>query len=89
MTSAIGVNGGTSRASIVKAVAGIMMIILREKVKQQMSRPPIKAMEAVKRYCEKKNTCKGCPMHYSKKHGYCSCMHRPEHWEITKEGDEK
>lgn len=52
-----------------------------------MSRPPIKAMEAVKRYCKKKKTCEGCPMHYSKEYGYCSCMHRPQHWEIKKEGE--
>lgn len=54
-----------------------------------MSRPPIKAMEAVKRYCEKNTTCKGCPLRTWDKYGYCSCTHHPEHWEIKKEGEKE
>ena len=50
-----------------------------------MSRPPIKAMEAVKRYCEKKKNCKGCPIHSLDEYGYCLCFSSPEHWEIEKE----
>ncbi len=52
-----------------------------------MSRPPIKAMEVVKRYCKNKNTCKGCPLHNFTDYGYCMCLFRPEHWKIKKEGD--
>ena len=52
-----------------------------------MSRPPIKAMEAVKRYCEKNYTCKGCPLRAFDKYGYSLCTHHPEHWEIKREGD--
>lgn len=28
-----------------------------------MSKPPIKAFETVKRYCETRKTCQGCPLH--------------------------
>lgn len=52
-----------------------------------MSRPPIKAMEAVKRYCEKKNMCNGCPLRTLDKYGYRSCADHPEKWIILKEGD--
>lgn len=51
-----------------------------------MSRPPIKAMEAVKRYCEKNKSCKGCPIHTLNEYGYCSCNFSPEGWKIEKEG---
>lgn len=53
-----------------------------------MSRPPIKAMEAVKRYCEKKKTCDGCPLYSSDKFGigYSMCAYSPVSWEIMKEG---
>lgn len=54
-----------------------------------MSRPPIKAMEAVKRYCEKKNTCKGCPLRALDKYGYRSCANHPERWKIMKEGEKE
>ena len=54
-----------------------------------MSRPPIKAMEAVKRYCEKNKTCDGCPLHSFTKFGHCLCSYSPEKWEIKKEGGEK
>lgn len=53
-----------------------------------MSKPPIKAFEAVKRYCEKKKTCDGCPLHNFTEYGYCMCLFRPESWKIKKEGDE-
>ena len=52
-----------------------------------MSRPPIKAMEAVKRYCEKKKTCEGCPLYSFNELGYCLCFCSPERWEIKKEGE--
>lgn len=50
-----------------------------------MSRPPIKAMEAVKRYCEKNKTCKGCPLRTFTEYGYCKCFYSPASWEIKKE----
>lgn len=52
-----------------------------------MSRPPIKAMEAVKRYCEKNKSCKGCPINTLTEYGYSSCREVPEGWNIKKEGD--
>lgn len=52
-----------------------------------MSKPPIKAMEAVKRYCEKKKTCDGCPLHTLNDYGYCFCHYTPASWEIKKEGE--
>lgn len=52
-----------------------------------MSRPPIKAMEAVKRYCEKKKTCDGCPLYFFTEYGYNLCFHSPAGWEIKKESD--
>ena len=52
-----------------------------------MSKPPIKAMEAVKRYCEKKKTCEGCPLHNLSKFGYSLCFNFPERWKIKKEGE--
>lgn len=54
-----------------------------------MSRPPIKAMEAVKRYCENNEYCKGCPLNTLAEYGYCKCFYSPAEWEIKKEGDEK
>ena len=54
-----------------------------------MSRPPIKAMEAVKRYCEKRKNCEGCPLHSFDEYGCCMCASLPENWKIKKEGDEK
>lgn len=52
-----------------------------------MSRPPIKAMEAVKRYCEKNRTCKGCPLYIFSGYGFCACFVSPASWEIKKEGE--
>lgn len=52
-----------------------------------MSRPPIKAMETVKRYCEKRKTCEGCPLHAVNEYGYCWCSDTPANWEIVREGD--
>lgn len=49
-----------------------------------MSRPPIKAMEAVKRYCEKKKTCEDCPLYSFNEYGNCMCFYSPASWEITK-----
>ena len=54
-----------------------------------MSRPPIKEMEAVKRYCEKNRTCEGCPLHFFNEYGYLLCFKSPESWKIEKEGDEE
>lgn len=54
-----------------------------------MSRPPIKAFEAVKRYCEKKRTCKGCPLHIHTAYGYRHCLNLPADWKIKKVGEEK
>ena len=54
-----------------------------------MARPPIKAMEAVKRYCEKKKTCDGCPLRAVNEYGYCRCFHSPAYWEIKKEGEKE
>lgn len=50
-----------------------------------MSRPPIKAMEAVKQYCEKNEYCKGCPLHRKDHSVYCETY--PERWSIKKEGE--
>lgn len=47
-----------------------------------MSKPPIKAMEAVQRYCEKKKTCDGCPL---REDGYSRCFYAPSSWKIKKE----
>lgn len=52
-----------------------------------MSKPPIKAMKAVKRYCEKKKTCDGCPLHSVSAYGYLLCFTCPGQWTIKKEGD--
>lgn len=52
-----------------------------------MSKPPIKAMETVKRYCEKKKTCEGCPLYSFSDIGYRICAYSPEGWEIKKEGE--
>ena len=54
-----------------------------------MSRPPLKAMKAVKRYCEKKKDCDGCPIHVFDRYGCCLCFSSPEHWKIKKEGEKK
>ena len=54
-----------------------------------MSRPPLKAMKAVKRYCGKKKNCKGCPLYDFDEYGCLTCINSPEHWKIEKEGDEK
>lgn len=54
-----------------------------------MSKPPIKAMETIKRYCEKKKNCKGCPLYVLSEYGYCLCSALPENWEIKKEGNQK
>lgn len=32
-----------------------------------MSRPPIKAFETVRKYCEKNKTCEGCPLYDERK----------------------
>lgn len=50
-----------------------------------MSRPPIKAMEAVKRYCEERKTCEGCPLHNFSEAGYCLCTYIPAEWQIKRE----
>ena len=50
-----------------------------------MRKPPIKAMEAVKRYCKKNKTCDVCPLHTFSEYGYRSCSERPEKWKIEKE----
>lgn len=42
-----------------------------------MSKPPIKAMEAVKRYCEKRKVCEGCPLYSFNEIGYCFCFYSP------------
>lgn len=54
-----------------------------------MSRPPIKAFESIKKYCEKNKDCRGCPLFNG--HGEKSdCeMFLPQRWRIKKEGDEK
>lgn len=52
-----------------------------------MTRPPLKAMQAVKRYCEKKKTCNGCPLYTLNEYGYISCNFSPSGWEIKKEGE--
>lgn len=53
-----------------------------------MSRPPIKAMESVKRYCEKKKTCKDCPLYSFTGFGYRLCISSaPSSWKIKKEGE--
>ncbi len=52
-----------------------------------MSRPPIKAMEAVKRYCEKNKYCKGCPLHRKDYSVFCATY--PERWLIKKESERK
>lgn len=44
-----------------------------------MSKPPIKAFETVKRYCENAKTCEGCPIH-SKISG-ANCLYSvPANW---------
>lgn len=53
-----------------------------------MSRPPIKAFETVKRYCEKNKTCKGCPLHYVPELQQCF-LKIPKNWKIRKEGEEE
>ena len=53
-----------------------------------MSRPPIKAIEAVQRYCAKQKTCDNCLLHTTNKYGYSRCFYPPADWEIKKEGDE-
>ena len=52
-----------------------------------MSRPPIKAMEAVKQYCKKNKDCKGCPLFNGiGKKADCE-LHLPLAWRIKEEGD--
>ena len=48
-----------------------------------MSRPPIKAFEAVKRYCQKNKKCEGCPLYI---YGFCACFVSPASWVIEREG---
>lgn len=52
-----------------------------------MSRPPIKAMEVVKRYCEKNQTCKGCPLYIFPEYGFRGCYVSPASWKFKKEGE--
>ena len=47
-----------------------------------MSRPPIKAMEAIKNYCQNRKTCEGCPLR-SKDRYYNECENPPCSWEIS------
>ena len=55
-----------------------------------MSRPPIKAFEAVRKYCEKNVTCDGCPLKSNQKCVGDWCSIRPCYWKtLEKEGDEK
>ena len=54
-----------------------------------MSKPPIKAMKAVQRYCAKQKNCEHCPLHILTQYGYCRCFYSPANWEIKKGGDEK
>lgn len=44
-----------------------------------MSKPPIKAFETVKRYCENAKTCEGCPIR-SKIRGMCCLYYVPANW---------
>ena len=54
-----------------------------------MSRPPIKAFEAVRKYCEKNWNCNGCPLKSEARHTDW-CTLRPCYWKsLMKEGDEK
>lgn len=53
-----------------------------------MSKPPIKAMEAVKRYCQKNKDCRGCPL-YNGIGKYAECVFLPQMWRIKEEGEEK
>lgn len=52
-----------------------------------MSRPPIKAFEAVKKYCEKTMNCVGCPL-YREYEWTDECCYKPMMWNIKK-GDKR
>lgn len=53
-----------------------------------MSRPPIKAFEAVRKYCEKNETCEGCPLKSNQKGERDWCSLRPCHWKTLEEEGE-
>ena len=53
-----------------------------------MARPPIKAFEKVKEYCEKNKDCDGCPLKWKPEDGGIKCwLYTPRHWKIR--GEEK
>jgi hypothetical protein len=52
-----------------------------------MSRPPIKAMKAVQRYCAKQKSCENCLLHTLTEYGYSRCFYSPADWEIKEEGE--
>lgn len=48
----------------------------------------IEAMKTVKKYCECRLTCVGCPL-YDRLNSTIACEESPNHWEIMKGGEEK
>ena len=52
-----------------------------------MSRPPIKAMKAVQRYCAKQKSCEKCLLHTLTEYGYSRCFYSPADWEIKEDGE--
>ena len=52
-----------------------------------MTRPPIKAFETVRKYCEQNKTCEGCPLHDERKYIVDWCNTRPCYWKSLEEGE--
>ena len=52
-----------------------------------MTRPPIKAFETVRKYCEQNKTCEGCPLHDERKYIVDWCNTRHCYWKSLEEGE--